>query len=299
MDQNSISCAILSLSAPALTFIQDNAEAATFARKVNSYAASLRDQHPTRFGFFATLPSLTDIPACLSEIEYAFDGLDADGITLLTSYNGRYLGHPDFSSLWAELDKRNAVVFVHPSQGPVPALTEPAMPGPIIDFPHETTRAAVSMIIGNVVRDYPGVKIILSHAGGTLPYMAMRIASQAGGSPFLRNRSGEDFLSDARKFYFDLALSAYQGPFDLLKQFAARGHITYGSDFPFAKNESIKGQADFVKGVTNELDQMTRGKDDGAKADGWGIQRGNALQLFPKLAERLEKGEMDRQTNGI
>ncbi|KAL8734600.1 MAG: hypothetical protein Q9181_003152 [Wetmoreana brouardii] len=298
MDQNSISCAILSLSAPALTIIQDKAEAATLAREINSYAASLRDQHPTRFGFFATLPSLTDIPACLSEIEYAFDRLGADGITLLTSYNGRYLGHPDFGSLWAELDKRNAVVFVHPAQGPVPPLSEPAMPGPMIDFPHETTRAAVSMIIGNVVRDHSNVKIVLSHAGGTLPYMATRIAYQAGGSPFIRNKSAEDFLIDAKKFYFDLALSAYEGPFDLLKRFAARGHITYGSDFPFAKRESIKGQADFVKGVSNELDRMT-GEEDGAKAEGWEIRRGNALRLFPRLAERLGKGEVDRQMNGM
>lgn len=94
-------------------------------------------------------------------------------------------------------------------------------------------------------------------------------------------------------------MSANEGTFDLLKQSAARGHITYGSDFPFAKNESIKGQAEFVKGVTNEPDQMTRGKDNTAKAEGWEIRRGNALQLFPRLAERLEKGEMDRQTNGI
>ncbi|KAL8703499.1 MAG: hypothetical protein Q9201_003309 [Fulgogasparrea decipioides] len=169
------------------------------------------------------------------------------------------------------------------------------MPGPMIDFPHETTRAAVSMIIGDVVRDHSNVKIVLSHAGGTLPYMATRIAHQAGGSPFLRNRSAEDFLADAKKFYFDLALSAYEGPFDLLKHFAARGHITYGSDFPFAKRESIKGQTDFVKGVTDDLDPQ----EDGAKAEGWEIRRGNALRLFPRLAERLGKGEVDRQMNGM
>ncbi|KAL9004773.1 MAG: hypothetical protein Q9188_002430, partial [Gyalolechia gomerana] len=218
MDQNSISTAILSVSAPALTIIQDKAESVILARELNSYAASLRDQHPTRFGFLATLPSLSDLDACLAEIEHAFDRLGADGITLLTSYNGRYLGHPDFSPLWAELEKRNAVVFVHPAQGPIPALTEPAMPGPIIDFPHETTRAALSMIIGDVMRHHHQVKIILSHAGGTLPYMATRIAYQAGGSPFLRNRSADDFINEAKQFYFDLALSAFEDPFDLLRR---------------------------------------------------------------------------------
>ncbi|KAL8941749.1 MAG: hypothetical protein Q9211_001695 [Gyalolechia sp. 1 TL-2023] len=295
MEENSISSAILSLSAPALTIIQDKAEAVDLAREINSYAASLRDQHPTRFGFLATLPSLTDIDACLAEIEHAFDGLGADGITLLTSYNGRYLGHPDFSPLWAELDKRRAVVFVHPAEGPVPALTEPSMPGPIIDFPHETTRAALSIIIGDVMRHFRQVKIILSHAGGTLPYMATRIAYQAGGSPFLRNRSAEEFITEAKQFYFDLALSAFEGPFDLLRRFAPRGHITYGSDFPFAKPYSIKGQADHVRAVGKGLDSSTEDGDE-AKAEGWEIRRGNALRLFPRLAEAGERegnGAMD------
>ena len=186
---------------------------------------------------------------------------------------------------------------MHPAPGPVPALSEPAMPGPILDFPHETTRAAVSMIIGNDVHDYPNVKIILSHAGGTLPYMVTRVAYQVGGGSFIKNKSAEDFLDEARKFYFDLALSAYEGPFDLLRNFAKRGHITFGSDFPFAKAENIRGQVEFLNGITKELDR-TAGKEGGAKGEGWEVRRGNALRLFPRLAERLEKGEANRQTNG-
>ncbi|KAL8662410.1 MAG: hypothetical protein Q9202_004731 [Teloschistes flavicans] len=290
IQENDISSAILSLSAPALTIVQDKAEAATLAREINSYAASLRDLYPTRFGFLITLPSLTDVPACLSEIEYGFDHLSADGITLLTCYNGRYLGHPDFRPLWEELNKRSAVVFVHPAQGLVPPISEPAIPGPILDFPHETTRSAVSMIIGNVVHDYPNLKIILSHAGGTLPYMATRIASQAGGTPFLGNKTAEAFLNEAKTFYYDLALSAFEGPFDLLRKFARRGHILYGSDFPFAKQQSISAQAKFVKDVTSTLDD-TGGTNSRAENEGWEIRRGNALRLFPRLARRLGEGE--------
>lgn len=297
MDKNSIDCAILSVSAPSLTIIQDKDEANKLAREINSYAASLRDQHPSRFGFFTTLPALTDIPACLSEIEYSFDRLGAEGVTLLTSYNGRYLGHPDFGPLWAELNKRSAVVFVHPSQGAVPQLSEPAMPGPMIDFPHETTRTAVSMIIGNVVRDNPNVKIILSHAGGTLPYMATRVAYQVGGTPFVGNRTAGEFLDDAKKFYFDLALSAYDGPFELLKKFAGSDHITYGSDFPFAKPDSIKMQAEFVKSISSNDDRET-GEERGVQGeDGFKIRRESALGLFPQLADRLKKGAVNGLAN--
>ena len=296
MDRNSISCAILSLSAPALTFVQDRTEAASLARRINTYAASLRETYPGRFGFFSTLPSLDDIRACSNEIEYAFDSLDADGIALLSSYNEKYLGHPDFGPLWALLDKRHAVVLVHPVQGPAPALVEPAMPPPMFDIPHETTKAAVSMVIGNVIRDYPNVKILLSHAGGTLPFVARGAAHQLGGTPSIGHRSSTEFLGQAKRFYYDLALSAYDGPVDLLRKFVGIGHITYGSDFPFASPDSIKSQADCVKAYTNELDRTTG--EENWKGEGWDVRKGNALRLFPKMAARIERAASSQQTNG-
>jgi len=77
-----------------------------------------------------------------------------------------------------------------PNAGAVP---DPFLPRPVVDFPHETTRAAVHLLVGNTVRDFPGVKIILPHGGGTLPFLAPRVAqAELGG------KGKKEFLADAR-----------------------------------------------------------------------------------------------------
>ena len=90
-------------------------------------------------------------------------------------------------------------------------MQESWLPPPMIDFPHETTRTAVHLIIADTVRDHPNCKIILSHGGGTLPYMAIRIAYQSEEAGFMQ-KSAAEFMKEARGFYFDLALTGYSYP---------------------------------------------------------------------------------------
>ena len=275
MARHAIGTSILSISAPATSIVKDKAEAASLAREINIYAASLRDKHPSKFGFFSTLPSPKDMQACLEEISYCFDVLKADGVTLLTSYNDTYLGHPDFRPLWEDLDRRAAVVFIHPTADiHAGALQEPWFPPPMIDFPHETTRTAVHLIISNTVRDHPNCKIILSHGGGTLPYVATRLAYQSAEMQYMQ-KSAHDFIEEAKSFYFDLALTSFAYPFDLLLQFAQEDHILYGSDYPFAREKTIGQQTAF-------LDENGNGKN---KDIDHSVRRGAALKLFPRLAQ--------------
>jgi len=275
MARSGVGVSILSISAPAVGFSKDKAEAASLARENNEYAASLRDQSPSQFGFFATLPNLDDVKACMDEIAHSFDVLKAEGVTLLTSYSGKYLGHPDFRPIWDELDRRGSVVFIHPSADiHAGVLKEPWIPAPIIDFPHETTRTAVHMIIANTVREHPNCKIILSHGGGTLPYAATRFAYLSAEGNFMQ-KSAEEFVEDAKSFYYDLALTAFDHPVRLLREFARKDHILYGSDFPFAR-EGILAQQ-----VAN-LDQIFSGM---SREEEFSIRRGAALKLFPRLAK--------------
>ncbi|KAF2008707.1 amidohydrolase family protein [Aaosphaeria arxii CBS 175.79] len=234
MEQNHIDAAIFSLPVPLSVLGKEGVEAAALCREVNGYMADLRVRDEKRFGYFAALPSLEDVNACIHEIRIALDEKGADGVTLFTSYRDKYLGHPDFAPVWEELHARAAVVFIHPTmEGAEKAVTEPRLlPRPLVDWTHETTRTAVHLVTTGTLNKYDACKVILSHAGGTLPFIAGRVADLAGEMALMEGQG--DFVETARSFYMDLALAGYEAQLKLTLDFAAPGHILYGSDFPFA-----------------------------------------------------------------
>ena len=113
MDRGGVAAAVVSITNPGLWF-GDAPMTRRLARACNDYGAALVRDHPTRFGLFAAMP-LPDVEGTLREIEYALDTLKADGVGLFTSYGDRWLGHPEFRPVMAELHRRAAVVHVHPT----------------------------------------------------------------------------------------------------------------------------------------------------------------------------------------
>jgi len=171
------------------------------------------------------------------EIDHALGTLRADGIVVASNYDGRYLGDPGFEEVWQELDKRKAVVFIHPTHPPYDLPSLP--PESVLEYPFDSTRAAVSLVFAGVTGRYPNIRFILSHAGGALPYIVSRASAAAGFAPGLVDRIGDPMVQ-FRKFWFDTALSG--SPFHLaaLLQFADPSRILFGTDFPYAPDIAIK-----------------------------------------------------------
>jgi predicted TIM-barrel fold metal-dependent hydrolase len=266
MEARGIAKAMVSVSAPGVhpdPSKRDDAAARAMAREVNEFAARLVQDHPGRFGFFATL-TLPDVDGALAEAEHALGALGASGVVLLGSSQGQYLGAPEHDALFAELERRRTVVFVHPSVPPGPSV--PGIPPFAADFLLDTTRAAYRMVQREIPRRFPKLPIILSHAGGFVPYASYRLMA---GIIAEGKRAGPDILEDFRSFYFDTAISGTPAALPSLLAFAKPGHVLFGSDWPFLPAPAIAL-------FTAMLDGFAALDADGHAA----IDRGNAAALF-------------------
>lgn len=225
-----VATAVLSVSTPGTTFLTSAADAAALARDVNDYSAALVAARPDRFGFFATVP-MPHVADAVTETVRALDELHADGVVLLANSAGIYLGEDGQDDLFAALDARSAVVFIHPADLPGP--TVPGIAPFAADFLLDTTRAAYLLVRNGIRRRFPNIRFILSHAGGFVPYashrMAVAIMADTGRSP-------ADTLDEFAGFYFDTALSSSAAALPTLLAFAEPDHLLFGSDFPFARS---------------------------------------------------------------
>jgi predicted TIM-barrel fold metal-dependent hydrolase len=233
MDSNGVRTGILSVaSTPGVWFDVGPSEASRLARTCNDYAADMMRDHPGRFGLFATL-SMLDIDATLKEIENALDTLKADGIGLQSSYDDKWLGNAAYRPVLEELNRRKAVVYVHPlvatccsglSVGTFPA---------VIEVPHDTTRTVTSLLLSGSFARYRDIKWLFSHAGGTVPMMAGRINSFYGARPDLKEFAPEGIEGELRRLHYDTANATFAPSMAALLKLVPASQITYGTDYPY------------------------------------------------------------------
>ena len=276
MDRLSIDAAILSISAPGLHFGDDDA-ARKMARLVNDEGAKATQLHPTRFGMFASLP-LPDIDGSLAEITYAFDTLHADGIVVESNHNGVYLGDPKLDPVFEELNRRHAKIFIHPTnphcaccQDPT-ALTPIGYPFPMIEFMFETTRAVFNLILSGTLERFPNLKIIVPHAGATIPILADRVAGLAPALGLKKSLDVPRFYETLRGLYYDLAGFPIPRQLVPLLEIADPKHIMYGSDWPYTPEPLVVDLAHKLD--TSSLLSAAMRQD---------FMRNNALGLFPRF----------------
>ncbi|KAF9777958.1 hypothetical protein IL306_004288 [Fusarium sp. DS 682] len=215
------------------------------ARKLNedlgTYASTRK--HKGKIGFFGALPDFQDVNGTLMELDYLYGKQKlCNGVIVFTSYGGKLLGDSEFSPIWARLQKYKALVFLHPSVLEVePHLIGPGIPQPIVDYPLATTRAATDLVMTGTIRAYPDVDIILSHAGGTIPFVGSRAINSLGIPSIakLAKVSLGQAKKDFARFYYDIALSTSAAQLDGLLDFASSDKILFGSDFPYVPQYGI------------------------------------------------------------
>jgi len=267
MDEANVATAVLSLSSPGVWF-GDSEAAIRTARRVNEYAAELVKTHKTRFGFFAAVP-LPNQEASLREIEYAFDVLRADGIGLLTSYGDKWLGNPAYEPVFAELNRRKAVVFVHPTAPSCCRSLLPDIPTVIAEVPQDTARAITNLLVTGTFSRFKDIKFIFTHAGGNMPMILGRIKQY--GPANLKTLAPNGLEHELGKHYYDLAGTANRPAVSAITSIVPTSQILLGSDNPYIPLGETTRDIKTLGFTAAELRL---------------IQRENALSLIPSLASR-------------
>ncbi|MFE0787213.1 amidohydrolase family protein [Streptomyces mutabilis] len=271
MDRCGVETSMLSISSPGVHFGDDDA-ARRLAREVNEAGADTVREHPGRFGLFASLP-LPDVDGALAEITYAYDTLNADGVVLETNTHGTYLGNPDLEPVWAELDRRGAVVFLHPTSPVCWEQSALGRPRPMVEFVFDTARTVTDLLMSGTLDRHRGLTVIVPHCGGALPVLADRIDG------FMKmfmppGTEAPGAVEQLGRLYYDLAGPALPRQLPALLGLVGPDRLLYGSDHCWTPAASVEAHV-------ASLD--TAPAPDGA--DGWrALTTANAHRILPRTA---------------
>jgi predicted TIM-barrel fold metal-dependent hydrolase len=265
MDKGGASAAVLSITNPGL-YLGDKQQTNRLARECNDFGAKVVQDHPTRFGLFAAMP-LPDVDATLKEIAYACDQLHADGVGFMTSFGDTWLGNAAYRPVFEELNRRNAVVFTHPTAADCCRnLNYGVAPGSM-EYGTDTTRAITDVCYSGYAAQFPNIKWIWSHGGGSMPFLAGRIS---GGPNNKKAEMPNGMMAELRKMYYDLAGAANPGVVASLRQLVTADKILFGTDFPPGGHVLEQAEAIRELKMFNEAELKM-------------VERDNAVKLIPRL----------------
>jgi predicted TIM-barrel fold metal-dependent hydrolase len=266
MEKFNIGVAILSMTQNGELLYNGTEKGRAAVRAGNDFGAKLMHDHPTKFGFMGGLP-LPDLDGSLREVEYVYDTLKADAIGIYTNDNkGRWPGDPYFEPLWQELNRRKAIVYIHPLAPPCCSNLKYGPNASMVEFDFDVTRCVASIIVNGVMFRYPEIRFITVHSGGAVPMLVGRMKDRvpAGAEKYLPN----GLYAEVRKWYFDIAHASFPWPMAALRAFMPESQILFGTDYAPEPIESTVNELPGLK-LPRAFEQM--------------MLRGNAERLFPRF----------------
>jgi 6-methylsalicylate decarboxylase len=279
MDRGGTTLAMLSSFTP--YDVGTPAERATLARSLNEYGANLRARYPRRFALWATLP-LPDIDESLREIQHGYDDLHAQGVVVYSSTGDRWFSDPAFDPIHAELNRRRAVVFVHPNSANCCRNLIAGVPDNIVEYGTDTTRVIAGLVFGGVTTRYPNIRFLFAHGGGTMPYLIERflggtsaeiipgVITHGQAPPYTPTQPPAGVLTELRRMYYDTAQCSNPVALRALRTVIPPSNILFGTDYWYrSSKESMEGLAQSSVFTSSELRALFSG---------------NALKLWPDLA---------------
>ena len=272
MDEMGIDAVVVSIASPGAYF-GDIAFTRRLVKACNEIMGQMVEDHPGRFGAMGFV-SLPDIEAACRDVEYALDVLKLDGINLQSHTGHRYLGHTNEFELYAELDRRKAVVFVHPQRPPLADLPQYSFPAGYTELTFDTTRAIINMLYTGMLERFPNIRFIMPHMGGVTPFLLFRLAG-LNNDPTLKEKIPLGMNAYLYRLYYDIAQSPSPLALRALLEIADPSRILFGTDYPSARNVE-KVMRDTIAAV-RDFD----GFDDALRHD---VMAGNAQRLLPRFA---------------
>jgi len=229
MDRVGIDVEVVSLSTPNVFFTSAEHQP-DVARMMNDSYADLIAKHPGRFKGFASIP--LDAPeAALTELHRAIDELKLNGVILLSNIGGKPLTSPEYRQFFAEANRMQLCIFLHPMLPANADSFREYVLGPIIGFPFDTSLAVARMCYDGMFADFPNIRWIIGHLGGAVPYLMERMDN--GFRDFADCRAKIDKLPSfyLKQLYYD-TVSFSPHTLSMVRNIVGADHMVMGSDYP-------------------------------------------------------------------
>jgi aminocarboxymuconate-semialdehyde decarboxylase len=264
MDAAGVDMAVVTLTSPNVYWGSPKVSLAA-ARLINDDMAAQQKRYPERIRFMCSLP-WQHPKLAVAELKRACDELGAVGVMVLANISGLSLTEKKFAPVWREIDRRGLPVLVHPSAPPGTAELDVMRYNLIasVGFMFDTSLAVARMIFDGFFDRHPKLKLIASHGGGALPYIAGRLDICFDNMPACRERISARPSTYLKRIFYD-SVVFQQESLELALKVGGDTNVLYGSDYPHNIGD--------MKGCLARVDALPPAQRDA-------VRGGNAMRIF-------------------